>query len=125
MTGHAEAAAELLRSLAHPQRLLTLCALRDGERTVGELRAALGGTQAGTSQQLMRLRADGLVASRREGSRVHYRIERPEVLRVLETLHDVLCAHRDDAAAAPAHLPRGRRLMPPRFVPVPFGFLPY
>ena len=108
MLGHAEEASALLRSLSHPWRLLVLCALRDGEATVGELQGLLDTPQAALSQQLMRLRADGLVEARRDGNRVHYRIARPEVLRVLETLHDVLCAHRDDGATStpPAALER-------------------
>jgi len=67
-------AAELLRSLSHPQRLLVLCALGNEERSVAELRELLDIDQVPMSQQLMRLRADGLVEARREGTTVHYRI---------------------------------------------------
>ena len=91
-------AAELLRSLSHPQRLLVLCALGAQERSVAELRELLGIEQVPMSQQLMRLRADGLVESRREGTTVHYRIARPEVLTVVEALHDAFCGR---PAAAP------------------------
>lgn len=90
-----EAAAELMRSLSHPQRLLVLCALGDEERTVAELRQMLDIEQVPMSQQLMRLRADGLVQSRREGTTVHYRITRPEVLAVIAALHAAFCGpHR-------------------------------
>jgi Predicted transcriptional regulators len=85
-------AAELLRSLSHPQRLLVLCALGDKEKSVAELRAQLDIEQVPMSQQLMRLRADGLVGSRREGTTVYYRITRPEVLTVVEALHDAFCS---------------------------------
>ena len=84
-------AAELLRSLSHPQRLLVLCALGDEEKTVAALRLELGIEQVPMSQQLMRLRADGLVESRREGTTVFYRIARPEVITVVQALHSAFC----------------------------------
>ncbi|TIU30078.1 MAG: winged helix-turn-helix transcriptional regulator [Mesorhizobium sp.] len=84
-------AAELLRSLSHPQRLLVLCALGNEERSVAELRELLDIHQVPMSQQLMRLRADGLVEARREGTTVYYRITRPEVLTVIEALHSAFC----------------------------------
>ncbi|MEP4472931.1 MAG: metalloregulator ArsR/SmtB family transcription factor [Bauldia litoralis] len=88
----AENAADLMRSLSHPQRLLALCALGTEEKTVADLRCELGGIdQVPMSQQLMRLRADGLVESRREGTSVYYRIARPEVLHVIEALQAAYC----------------------------------
>lgn len=94
-------AAEVMRSLAHPQRLLVLCALGDAEKSVAELRHELGDVpQVPMSQQLMRLRADGLVTSRREGTTVYYRIARKEVLTVVEALHAAFC---------PSHKPRRRK----------------
>ena len=84
-------AAELMRSLSHPQRLLVLCALGGEEKSVAELRQQLGIEQVPMSQQLMRLRADGLVEARREGTTVYYRITRPEVLTVVEALHAAFC----------------------------------
>lgn len=88
----AEAAAALLRSLSHPQRLLVLCALVDGEKSVAELRQELDIEQVPMSQQLMRLRSDGLVEARREGTTVYYSIVRPEVLTVVSALHSAFCA---------------------------------
>jgi len=87
----AEMAADLMRSLSHPQRLLVLCALVDGERSVADLRHALAIEQVPMSQQLMRLRADGLVGARREGTTVYYSIVRPEVRAVVQALHDAFC----------------------------------
>ncbi len=87
----ADRAAELMRSLSHPQRLLVLCALGRDEKSVAELRQQLGVEQVPMSQQLMRLRADGLVEARREGTTVYYRITRPEVLTVVEALHAAFC----------------------------------
>ena len=84
-------AAELMRSLSHPQRLLVLCALGREEKTVAQLREELGVAQVPMSQQLMRLRADGLVEARREGTAQVYRIPQPEVLTVVEALHAAFC----------------------------------
>jgi len=91
MAPAAESAAELMRSLSHPQRLLVLCALVDGEKSVAELRQELGIEQVPMSQQLMRLRADGLVEARREGTTVFYSITRPQVLTVINALHTAYC----------------------------------
>lgn len=88
----AEKAAEVMRSLSHPQRLLVLCALGNEEKSVAQLRQELGIGQVPMSQQLMRLRADELVEARREGTTHYYRISRPEVLHVVEALHAAFCA---------------------------------
>jgi DNA-binding transcriptional ArsR family regulator len=87
----AEAAAELMRSMSHPQRLLVLCALVDGEKSVAELRQELDIEQVPMSQQLMRLRSDKLVEARRESTTVYYRIARPAVLTVVKALHASFC----------------------------------
>jgi len=90
-------AAELMRSLSHPQRLLVLCALGQEEKSVAQLREELGVAQVPMSQQLMRLRADGLVEARREGTTQVYRITRPEVLTMVEALHAAFCPAPKDA----------------------------
>lgn len=82
--------ATLLKVLAHPARLAILAALRQGEACVCHLEALLGWRQAYISQQLMALRAAGLVADRREGWNVYYRVARPEVYAVLDALHQVV-----------------------------------
>lgn len=99
----AESAAVLMRSLSHPQRLLVLCALADGEKSVADLRKELGVGQVPMSQQLMRLRSDGLVEARRDGTTVYYSIIRPEVRDVVGALHTAFC---QPAAGRP---PRSRR----------------
>lgn len=91
-------AAELLRSLSHPQRLLVLCALGQDEKSVAELRQELDIEQVPMSQQLMRLRADGLVEARRKGTTVFYRITRPEVFTVVEALHAAFCPAKERRA---------------------------
>ncbi len=80
------AQARLLRVLAHPTRLRLLGALRRGEECVCHLTAVVGQRQAYVSQQLMFLRQAGLLADRKEGSRVYYRIKDKAILRVLDAV---------------------------------------
>ena len=84
-------AATALRSLGHPDRLMLLCQLSQGERSVGELEELLGIQQPNLSQQLGVLRAEGLVETRREGKRVFYSVKDPKVLRLLGTLYELYC----------------------------------
>jgi ArsR family transcriptional regulator, virulence genes transcriptional regulator len=85
-------AAALLRQLANEHRLLLLCHLMlEGEVTVGHLAERLSLSQPALSQHLMRLREDGLVATRREGTTIHYRIADPRVVRLLGLMHEMFC----------------------------------
>lgn len=93
----AEAAAALLKSLANPDRLLLLCHLVEAERSVAELGLMTGIAQPTLSQQLSVLRAEELVATRREGKFVHYSIASPAVLAVLQTLYDLYCKSAQDS----------------------------
>lgn len=85
-------ACALLRALSNPDRLLILCLLSEGERSVGELEAALDIVQPTLSQQLTVLRGLRLVATRREGRRIHYRLSSRHALAVISTLHEQFCA---------------------------------
>ncbi|MFN3613366.1 MAG: ArsR/SmtB family transcription factor [Rubrimonas sp.] len=87
----ARAASELLKALSHETRLLILCLLTQGERTVSDLEHVLGLPQAAVSQHLARLRSDDLVRARRDGRMIHYSIARPEVTAVVGALHDAFC----------------------------------
>ncbi len=62
----------LLRSMANENRLMILCLLAEGEKSVGEIETLTGTRQPTVSQQLARLRADGIVESRRDGKAIHY-----------------------------------------------------
>jgi ArsR family transcriptional regulator, virulence genes transcriptional regulator len=84
-------ATAFLKTLAHEGRLEILCQLIDGERTVTELEEALGLGQVAVSQQLMRLRAEGLVGARRAGRNIYYRLERPEVSAIIAELQRAFC----------------------------------
>lgn len=101
---NAEEAAGLLKSLAHPSRLLVLCALVAREHTAGELVALTGLSQSAVSQHLARLRRQGVVSTRREGPRIYYSLLNPRVRAVLETLHGLYCP---EAFAAPGGGPGG------------------
>ncbi|UTW06127.1 ArsR/SmtB family transcription factor [Pseudomonas benzenivorans] len=94
LRANADAAGQLLKALANPDRLLLLCQLAQGERNVSELEAQLGIQQPTLSQQLAVLRREGLVATRREGKQIHYRISSPEALAVIDTLYRLFCAEQ-------------------------------
>jgi ArsR family transcriptional regulator, virulence genes transcriptional regulator len=92
--GTAEQAARavaLLKSLSHEGRLQILCLLVDGERNVTELAEALGTSPVSVSQQLMRLRAEGIVRTRRAGKSVYYNLAREEVVAIVGALRDTFC----------------------------------
>ncbi|ESR27274.1 ArsR/SmtB family transcription factor [Lutibaculum baratangense] len=87
----ARQASDLLKALSHETRLLILCLLSDGEKSVSELERILTMPQAAVSQQLARLRFDGLVETRREGRMIYYRIAGDEVARIIAALYDLFC----------------------------------
>lgn len=91
LKANAASASALLKALANPDRLLLLCQLSQGERSVSELEQLLGIQQPTLSQQLGVLRREGLVATRREGKLIHYRISSPEALAVIATLYQLFC----------------------------------
>ncbi|HWV01481.1 MAG TPA: metalloregulator ArsR/SmtB family transcription factor [Devosia sp.] len=88
----ADEAAELLAAMSNPKRLLILCNLLAGELSVNELAARVDLAQSPLSQHLSKLRAMKLVATRRDGQMVVYRLASEGVARVLETLHGIYCA---------------------------------
>jgi ArsR family transcriptional regulator, virulence genes transcriptional regulator len=87
----AAAAASLLRALSNERRLLILCQLGDGELSVGGLQSRLGLSQSALSQHLALLREEGIVATRREGQTIHYRIVDPAAAQVIATLAAIFC----------------------------------
>ncbi|MEQ9464504.1 MAG: metalloregulator ArsR/SmtB family transcription factor [Haliea sp.] len=92
MALRAAEAALLLKQLANEKRLMILCALVEGERTVGALNAAVPLSQSALSQHLARLREAGLVTTRRDGQLIYYALAGVEVLAVLQLLHTLYCA---------------------------------
>lgn len=96
----AERATLFLRSVANRDRLLLLCQLVGGERSVGELELATGVRQPTLSQQLAVLRDEGLVETRRDGRYIHYSLASVEVLELLTLLHRLFCSEPAPAQAA-------------------------
>jgi DNA-binding transcriptional ArsR family regulator len=86
LADHAETAAAFLKALSHEGRLMILCHLSDGEKSVTELERLIGQRQAAVSQQLARLRLEGLVSTRREGKAIFYSVRDPRVIAVLSCL---------------------------------------
>ncbi|NBB63947.1 metalloregulator ArsR/SmtB family transcription factor [Pseudomonas sp. ODNR1LW] len=84
-------AAALLRALSNERRLMILCQLGEGELSVGQLLPLVGLSQSALSQHLARLRDEALVATRRDGTTVFYRIADPAVLKVIAVLAEIYC----------------------------------
>ena len=87
--------AGLLKTLAHPARLMLVCALVEREFSVGALEQALGIHQPTLSQQLNVLREAGIVETRREGKQIFYRLTGEKAARLVGALHDIFCAEKD------------------------------
>lgn len=95
MEAKAEEASRVLTAMANPKRLLALCSLIEGERSVGQLADAVGLSSTALSQHLGKMRALNLVATRREGQTIHYRLASREVRELLETLYRLYGAPSD------------------------------
>ena len=91
MQAAADAASTLLRTIANENRLLLMCQLSQGEKSVGELEQILGIRQPTLSQQLGILRNKGLVATRREGKQIIYSVSDVRAMQVLVTLYELYC----------------------------------
>ena len=91
MEARADEVASLMKSLSHPARLMLLCQLVDGEKSVGELAELLGQAQPATSQQLALLRREGLVTPRREGQTVYYVLPAGPLKRLMGFLYRTYC----------------------------------
>lgn len=84
-------AVELLKAMANEWRLMILCQLAEGEKTVSELQSVLGLSQSALSQHLAILRRERIVRSRKHAQSVSYSISGDDATKVMETLHDVFC----------------------------------
>ena len=87
----ARRAAPLLKAMSNPARLVILCQLAEGERSVGELEEEVGLSQSGISQHLAVLRREHVVATRRDKQTVFYSLASAEVVALMATLHKVFC----------------------------------
>ena len=84
-------AENFLKAVANRHRLMVLCELHKGERSVGVLQEAIGLSQSALSQHLARLRSDELVQTRRESQTIYYSIANPNVSRLIALLYDLYC----------------------------------
>jgi len=92
MARHAEDAAQFLKLMANPHRLMVLCHLLDNELSVSEINAHLPLSQSALSQHLAVLRNSGLVKTRREQQTIYYRLADHTVYAIIDTLYDQFCA---------------------------------
>ncbi len=99
MREHASSAARLLRALANDKRLMLLCLLAEGERSVSELNAQVDLSQSALSQHLAILREDGLVTTRREAQTIFYALADGPAYRLIQLLHDIYCGEDKSCAA--------------------------
>jgi DNA-binding transcriptional ArsR family regulator len=98
MMRNAHAACHFLKALSHETRLVLLCLLSEGERSVTDLENILELRQPAVSQQLARLRLDGLVSTRRDGKAIYYSIASDDIRRAIMLIYEIFC--RDEPAPA-------------------------
>ena len=95
LQGKAAEVSELLKTLAHPMRLMIVCTLIEGEYSVSELEEKLDIHQPNLSQQLTVLREAEIVETRREGKQIYYRLTARKAERLVGALYDIFCAPGD------------------------------
>ncbi|AWB09124.1 ArsR family transcriptional regulator (plasmid) [Azospirillum humicireducens] len=98
LQANARRASALLKAMCNERRLLILCHLSQGERSVGELEDLVGLSQSALSQHLARLRNDNLVRTRRSAQNIYYSLNGHEAQTIMTTLHGLYCLPAEDAA---------------------------
>jgi DNA-binding transcriptional ArsR family regulator len=98
----ARRASDFLKALAHESRLLILCLVAERERSVTELEQMLSLRQPAVSQQLARLRMDGLVTTRRDGKTIYYSLANDDVRRIMGVMYEIFCRGDADIIDMPA-----------------------
>lgn len=91
MAGHAGEAADFLKKLVNPSRLMVLCALSDGEQSVSQLNERVELSQSALSQHLAALREASLVTTRREGQTIYYNLQGDQAIEVIKVLQALFC----------------------------------
>tara|TARA_B100001093_G_C26491060_1_gene869055 strand:+ start:378 stop:743 length:366 start_codon:yes stop_codon:yes gene_type:complete len=91
MVKNAQKASNFLKAIGHEGRLMILCYLSSGEKSVKELEDLLSSRQAAVSQQLTRLRLEGLVKPRREGKAIYYSLTDERTREIIEVVYDLFC----------------------------------
>jgi DNA-binding transcriptional ArsR family regulator len=88
---NAQSASDFLKALSHEGRLMILCSLAHGEKSVTELEQMLSSRQAAVSQQLARLRQEKLISARREGKQIFYSLTDDRARRIIEQVYELFC----------------------------------
>ncbi len=91
MMSNAQNASNFLKAISHEGRLMILCHLATGEKSVTELEELLSARQSAVSQQLTRLRLEGLVTPRRDGKAIYYRLTDDRPKQIMEVVYDLFC----------------------------------
>lgn len=92
LVNNAREASDFLKAISHESRLIILCILAEGEKSVNELEDILSLRQPTVSQQLARLRTSGLVETRRDGKTIYYRLSDQKPKRLIELVYELFCA---------------------------------
>lgn len=92
MVRNAMRASNFLKAISHEGRLMILCHLASGEKSVTELEDLLSARQAAVSQQLSRLRQEGLVTPRRDGKTIYYSLSDEKARRIIEVVYEIFCS---------------------------------
>jgi DNA-binding transcriptional ArsR family regulator len=92
MQASATRASDMLKLLGHPDRLMVLCELKMGEKSVSELANRVGVSQSPLSQHLARMRYEDVVETRRDGQTVYYSLKEGEASLLIESLYEIFCA---------------------------------
>ncbi len=92
MAENAKLATAFLKAVAHEARLMILCYLASGEKSVTELEELLSLRQPAVSQQLARLRSDNIISARRDGKAIYYRISDERSRRMMEIVYELFCS---------------------------------
>lgn len=91
MAQNAQRASNFLKAISHEGRLMILCHLASGEKSVTELEELLSARQSAVSQQLTRLRLEGLVTPRRDGKAIYYSLTDDRPTQIMEVVYDLFC----------------------------------
>ena len=88
---NAQTASDFLKAISHEGRLMILCSLANGEKSVTEIEEMLSSRQAAVSQQLSRLRLEGLVTARRDGKQIYYSLTDDRARMIIERVYELFC----------------------------------
>ncbi len=91
MKENCQEVASLLKTIAHPQRLMILCHLAQAEMSVSELQSECTISQSQVSQFLLRMTKQGLLTSRREGNFIYYRLSDPKTIKLMKSMNKIFC----------------------------------